>query len=136
MKTLIIIGIILGVGVILLVSLNSLSDIRKQECAADDGVMTGPFNCMISRHDYSSPPLSSESENYQLDEPFVIKMDQRIQFEDLELYFYDIEDSRCPLDVTCVWEGKVAVMLNIKKSDAQYWRRDSSWLYNFILYSI
>jgi hypothetical protein len=42
-----------------------------------------------------------ESENHQLDEPFEIKMDQRIQFEDLELYFYDIEDSRCPLDVTC-----------------------------------
>ncbi len=47
-------------------------------------------------------------------EIFEIKMNQVIQFEDLELHFRDIEDSRCPLDVTCVWEGKVAVMLNIK----------------------
>jgi hypothetical protein len=117
MKTLIIIGIILGIGIILLVSLNTLSDIRKQECEADDGIMTGPFNCMISRADYGSPPLSSESENYQLDEPFEIKMDQRIQFEDLELYFYDIEDSRCPLDVTCEPFTKIEIMFGEKWND-------------------
>jgi len=57
---------------------------------------------------------SESSEYYQLDEPFEIKMNQKIQFRDLELHFYDIEDSRCPLDVTCVWEGKVTVMMQIK----------------------
>jgi len=57
---------------------------------------------------------SKSSENYHLDEPFEIKMDQVIQFEDLELHFRDIEDSRCPLDVTCIWEGKVTVMINIQ----------------------
>ena len=57
---------------------------------------------------------SESSENYQLGEPFEIKMNQTIQFEDLDLYFYDIEDSRCPLDVTCVWEGRVTVMIHIQ----------------------
>ena len=57
---------------------------------------------------------SDSSANYQLDESFEIKMNQTIQFEDLELHFRDIEDSRCPLDVTCVWEGKVTVMINIQ----------------------
>jgi len=57
---------------------------------------------------------SESSENYHLGEPFEIKMNQTIQFEDLELYFYDIEDSRCPLDVTCVWEGKVTVMIHVQ----------------------
>ena len=47
-------------------------------------------------------------------EIFEIKMNQVIWFEDLELHFRDIEDSRCPLDVTCVWEGKVTVMINIQ----------------------
>ena len=61
-----------------------------------------------------SEPKDAPLDDYHLDEPFEIKMDQRIQFDDLELYFYDIEDSRCPLDVTCVWEGKVTVMINIK----------------------
>ena len=49
-----------------------------------------------------------------LEEQIKIEFGQTIQFEDLELYFYDIEDSRCPLDVTCVWEGKVTVMIKIK----------------------
>ncbi len=62
----------------------------------------------------SNNTQSESSKYYQLDEPFEIKMNQKIQFRDLELHFYDIEDSRCPLDVTCVWEGKVTVMINIK----------------------
>ena len=57
---------------------------------------------------------SESSEKYHLGEPFEIKMDQTIQFEDLKLHFRDIEDSRCPLDVTCIWEGKVTVMIDIQ----------------------
>lgn len=55
MKTMILIGIILGIGIILIVSLNSLSDIRKQECTEDGGVMTGPLSCVGIRADYSDP---------------------------------------------------------------------------------
>jgi len=54
------------------------------------------------------------SENYQLDVPFEIKMGQSVQFEDLELIFGDITDTRCPLDVTCIWEGDVTVQISIK----------------------
>jgi len=43
-----------------------------------------------------------------------IPFDQTFQYKDLELYFYDIEDSRCPLDVTCVWEGEVTVMIHVR----------------------
>jgi len=60
--------------------------------------------------DNTAPGESEET----LEEQIKIEFGQTIQFEDLELYFYDIEDSRCPLDVTCVWEGKVTVMINIK----------------------
>ena len=42
-----------------------------------------------------------------------IGIGQTIQLDDFKLYFYDIEDSRCPLDVTCVWEGNVTAMINL-----------------------
>ena len=53
-------------------------------------------------------------ENYSLDVPFEIKMNQSVYVEDLELFFRSVEDTRCPLDVDCVWEGDVTVQTNIK----------------------
>ena len=53
-------------------------------------------------------------ENYQLDVPFQIKMNQSVHLEDLELTFGDIEDTRCPLDVNCIWEGDITVWMGIK----------------------
>ena len=47
-------------------------------------------------------------------EALEIKFDQKIRVGDLELYFYDIEDSRCPLDVTCIWKGNVTAMIHVK----------------------
>jgi len=49
-----------------------------------------------------------------VDSPIIeIGIGQKIQLDDLKLYFYDIEDSRCPLDVECVWEGEVTAMINL-----------------------
>lgn len=44
----------------------------------------------------------------------VLKIGQVFHYIDLELEFYDIEDSRCPLDVTCIWEGKVTAMIHVR----------------------
>ncbi|AJW70290.1 hypothetical protein [Nitrosopumilus adriaticus] len=46
-------------------------------------------------------------------EEIEIKFDETLLYDSLKLYFYDIEDSRCPLDVTCVWEGKVSAMIHV-----------------------
>ena len=48
------------------------------------------------------------------DKQVKINFGQTIQVDDLELYFYDIEDSRCPSDVTCIWEGQVTAMIRIE----------------------
>lgn len=40
-----------------------------------------------------------------------VKLGETISYDDLKIYFYDVEDSRCPLDVTCIWEGKVSAMI-------------------------
>ena len=45
-------------------------------------------------------------------EEIEIKFGETVHYENLNLYFYDIEDSRCPLDVTCIWEGKVSAMIH------------------------
>lgn len=43
-----------------------------------------------------------------------LKLGEKIHHEDIDLYFYDVEDSRCPLDVTCIWEGKVTAMIQVQ----------------------
>ncbi|MCV0411226.1 hypothetical protein [Nitrosopumilus sp.] len=45
-------------------------------------------------------------------EEIKIKFGETVHYEDLDMYFYDVEDSRCPLDVTCLWEGKVSAMIH------------------------
>ena len=44
-----------------------------------------------------------------------IKINQTIEFEDLEIKFIKIEDSRCPSDVTCIWEGEAKITFQIKQ---------------------
>ena len=46
-------------------------------------------------------------------EEISVKIDQTVSYENLKFYFYDVEDSRCPSDVTCVWEGNVLAMIQI-----------------------
>ena len=51
-----------------------------------------------------------------LDEPFTLKFGRAASIEDEEIVigFADVtEDSRCPVNVTCVWEGQVTISLNI-----------------------
>jgi len=38
--------------------------------------------------------------------PFEIKLHQTIKVDGMEIEFSGIEDSRCPSDVQCVWEGQ------------------------------
>ena len=76
----------------------------NQNCHDENGKITGFLNCTLIHEDFSLP------------NPFTVRIpfDQTFQYEDLELYFYDIEDSRCPLDVTCVWEGEVTAMIHVR----------------------
>ena len=48
------------------------------------------------------------------EESIEIKLGEEIQVDDLKLNFHDIEDSRCPSDLTCIWEGKITAMITIK----------------------
>ena len=54
-------------------------------------------------------PMMSESFAEEIKIPF----GETISYEELKFYFYDIEDSRCPSDVTCIWEGKILAMIRV-----------------------
>lgn len=42
-------------------------------------------------------------------------MNQSIFFDDYEIIFSEVlEDSRCPIDVTCIWEGCASIKLDVK----------------------
>ena len=59
-------------------------------------------------------PFGPDSQ--KLDEEFIISTDDiaRIESEKLKITFVEvIEDSRCPSDATCVWQGRVSVKLEI-----------------------
>lgn len=47
------------------------------------------------------------------DKIFAINIHQAAKFDNLELEFSKIEDSRCPSDVTCIWEGQAIIAFNI-----------------------
>jgi hypothetical protein len=56
-----------------------------------------------------------------LDDSFVLHVGEQVTFgsEPLRLFFDEVvEDSRCPLQVTCVWEGNARIALRAMKGDS------------------
>ena len=54
-----------------------------------------------------------------LDTEFQLEIGQTasIQDEELEIQFWNLpEDSRCPSDVVCIWEGQVRIVLRVGKA--------------------
>ncbi len=43
-----------------------------------------------------------------------LHLGQTIHVDDLKFTFYDVDDSRCPSDVTCVWGGQVTAMIQVQ----------------------
>ena len=58
--------------------------------------------------------MDAGSENMMESESHLtINIHQTAKFGNLELTFSGVEDSRCPSDVTCVWEGQAVVTFDI-----------------------
>ena len=53
---------------------------------------------------------------YSLEEEFILYINESVVIagEDLRMKFVEVsEDSRCPKDVTCIWEGRVTAVIEI-----------------------
>lgn len=44
-----------------------------------------------------------------------LKFDQAVEVGDLELIWRDLEDSRCPVGVNCIWAGQIVVTLEVRR---------------------
>lgn len=76
--------------------------------------LTQPFHVIkINRID--DVPVKFMSE-YSLEEEFILYINESVIIagEDLRMKFIEVsEDSRCPKDVTCIWEGRVTAVVEI-----------------------
>ena len=88
----------------------------KTECDKLDGTWHDDRKLCDSKYapvEYRFQFGHATDESFE-DEVIEIKLGQEIQVNDLSLNFHDIEDSRCPSDLTCIWEGNVTAMIAIK----------------------
>lgn len=47
-----------------------------------------------------------------------LKYDETVAYRDIQLRWLALEDSRCPIGVTCVWAGQTVVTLAVTRDDA------------------
>ena len=58
-----------------------------------------------------------DSKTATLDVPFSLGIGESANIDSLDFTFLNVtEDSRCPTDVTCIWEGAVSVKVNLVKN--------------------
>jgi hypothetical protein len=52
----------------------------------------------------------------QLGVPFQLGFNQTATMQELQIKIANLADSRCPSDVTCVWQGQAKILIDINKS--------------------
>jgi hypothetical protein len=56
---------------------------------------------------------------FSLDEPFTLFVRQKAQVAELQIQFLGVsQDSRCPVDVECVWAGNAQITLRVSLKDS------------------
>jgi hypothetical protein len=53
----------------------------------------------------------------QLGVPFHTQFNQTATIQDLQIKIINLTDSRCPSDVTCVWQGQAKILVDINKGN-------------------
>lgn len=75
---------------------------------------------------FGEPISVSKTIHPNLDVPFEIQVGDTVQVSNgTEITILNVEDSRCPADVLCVWQGEAKISINVIK--------DSQDLGNFVL---
>ena len=67
----------------------------------------------------SSEPIGIEA---NLDSEFILQINQsaEIKSEDITVTFFNVtSDSRCPSDVTCIWQGQAGIELDVQKGEVE-----------------
>ena len=56
----------------------------------------------------------SSSESFAEEKQVKINLGNSIHVDDIEISILKVDDSRCPVDVTCVWEGQVSATIQMR----------------------
>ncbi len=99
---------------------NAVDEDRLQEWKSESHE-----NSNVWQYYYLNGEVSDRSGVYysctdQTDEnkSFAIQMNQSVFFDDYEIRFSEIlEDSRCPADGICVWEGRASIGMDVKSKE-------------------
>jgi hypothetical protein len=62
------------------------------------------------------PTIVFADNTVQLGIPFQLGFNQTITMQDLQIKIANLTDSRCPSDVTCIWQGPAKILININKN--------------------
>lgn len=61
---------------------------------------------------------SNDVKSFELNESFTLKINEsaELESEGMKITFLDVtEDSRCPTNVSCIWEGRVVAEFKVEK---------------------
>lgn len=64
--------------------------------------------------DGASPRAGSAS---QAPVEIELRFDETVDVQELKLRWLEVQDSRCPIGVTCIWEGQVVVTLEVVRDE-------------------
>ena len=56
----------------------------------------------------------SSNESFAEEKQVEINLDNSLYVNDIEISFLEVDDSRCPSDVTCVWQGQVLATIQMQ----------------------
>ncbi|VVC06038.1 Uncharacterised protein [uncultured archaeon] len=63
------------------------------------------------------PAAAFADNTIQLGVPFQLGFNQTATMQELQIKIVNLTDSRCPSDVTCMWQGQAMVLLDINKNN-------------------
>ena len=58
----------------------------------------------------------------EIGQSFNLEYNQTANVQDVNVRFADVNDSRCPSDVVCIWEGRVSILVGLQDSDGALYR--------------
>lgn len=73
----------------------------------------------VSPPDSTSPPVETgdRSSTQATTAEIELQFDEVLEYQGLKLRWLEIEDSRCPIGVTCIWEGQIIATIEAARGE-------------------
>ena len=73
----------------------------------------------VSPPDSTSPPVETgdRSSTQATTAEIGLQFDEVLEYQGLKLRWLELEDSRCPIGVACIWEGQIVATIEVTRGD-------------------